>query len=373
MSSIQSAFNTPIERTHEILERLSNQYTGGETIIMAVSGGTDSTVSADVFARYGPEYGFEPDAITHINTGGGIPQSKLTARILADQHGLEFIEYGYRNERDSLAHRVLEHGWSGGYGGSPVTGGHGLEWANRKHKPMDAVYMLFDGQEIWVSGVRKLESEKRSGNVQDSGIERDKPRRTWVAPIMGWTTAEKIEYLMERGLPVSEAYLVLGFSGECTACSFDDAGLLTDLELLCPELAHALKTLAVWVGMRAVRGDINLEAKRLCWGWEPETESSNKDVDKLAQSDFASRANVGSRGVNIEDATEKDLEETHAQILSENPTAMDMVGCSAESCAEREIPDWVTELPSEQIIDRSDVKTVWNGGFDQVSQRFAHL
>lgn len=338
-STQQMSFTTPLERSREVIARCARNHEA-EHITLAVSGGTDSVLAAYVFGLLGPEYGLVPDSVTHINTGTGIPQSRLTARIIAEILDLEWIEQGYRNEQDALAVRVLDHGWPAAFSGSPWAGGHGLEWANRKDKPMDEVYVLIDGQQIWISGARKLESKKRQGNVPDSGVQRDKPRRVWCSPIAGWTAAEKRTYIEKWGLPVSEAYIFLGFSGECTACAFDERGLLTNIDLLSPELGYALRTLAVWLYQRVRRGDVELDPKRLCWGWEP---------------------------------GEDDVPDEGQQQLSdeEQPTARAMVGCDEESCATRESPMWVVNLPDEQIVDRADVLTWWSDGIEAVAERFS--
>lgn len=354
-TSYQGSFTGPIERSKEVLERCANQY-DFDHITIAVSGGTDSVVAADVFARYGPEYDLEPDSITHINTGAAIPQSRLTAKIMADMHGLDFTEQGYRNQRNALGPRVLRNGWPASYGGHPSELGHGREWANRKDKPMQAVYVDIDGFQLWVSGARKLESKKRQGSVPDSGVDRDKPRRVWVSVIGGWTTQEKREYIKNKGLPVSEAYIALGYSGECTACAFDNAGLLTDIDLLCPELGHAIRTLALWLYQRVRRGDVELEAKRLCWGWEPDGKIGPEDVEQDVVQEKITMPRK-------EDAAD---DETPARI--EIPTAKSMVGCDEDSCSTREKPTWVLDLPSKQIVDRHDVESHWQTG--EVPQRY---
>lgn len=318
-TTVQTSFTTPIDRSKEVLQRVADIYDPDE-IVIAVSGGTDSVVAADVMARIGPTVGLNPAKVVHINTGASVPQTELTARIIADKHDLEFVKEGYRNQRNSLAWRVLEQGWPAAYGGHPTELGHGREWANRKNKPMDEVYVNIDGFQMWVSGARKLESGKRQGNVPDSGFEEDKPRRVWVQVIGGWTTAEKRQYIKERGLPVSESYLFLGFSGECTACSFDSVGILTDIDFLCPELAYALRSVALWLYQRARRGDVDIDPKQLCWGWEPEEGGFN---------------------------------------TKEESTAQDMVGCDDESCSSEIDESWITELPDEQIVTRSDVAEWW--------------
>jgi len=325
--TVQTSFRSPLARSKEILQRLAAQYEFDHATV-AVSGGTDSAIAADVFARLGPDYGFELDSLVHINTGAAVPQSRLVAKIVAEMHDLEFIQQGYRNDQDALAARILANGWPGDYGGSPTTGGHGLEWANRKHKPMEEVYVNIDGLQLWVSGARKLESKKRQGNVPDSGIEKDKPRRVWCSIISGWTSAEKRAYIQDRGLPVSEAYLTLGFSGECVACAHDNMGLLTDIDLLCPELSYCIRSLAVWLSQRVKRGDVDLDQKRLRWGW---------DVDDDTQTDDGQ------------------------QQLTD--TAQSMVGCAEGNCKTMdEKPTWVLDLPEEQLVTRSDVENYWRTG-----------
>ena len=337
----QSTFSTPLERSKEVLRRCSQQYDPDE-VVLTVSGGTDSVVAADVFARFGPEVGLKPDRVLFVNTGTAVPQTRLVAQLIAEMHGLEFHEEGYRNQRDSLAARVLQNGWPGGYGGSPATGGHGLEWANRKHKPMDEAYVSIDGFQVWGSGARKLESKNRSGNLPDSGIEQDKPRRAWCSVIGGWTTQEKREYIKERGLPVSETYLLLGFSGECTACSFDNQGLLTGIDLLCPELAHCIRSLTVWVYQRQQRGDIDIDPKRICWGWEPN--------EQLDSPEYVTQIVEELTGV------EDGLKE------STDNTAQEMVGCDPESCGGDADTNWVKDLPANQLVTRDDVIDYWNSG-----------
>jgi 3'-phosphoadenosine 5'-phosphosulfate sulfotransferase (PAPS reductase)/FAD synthetase len=343
-SGRQSSFTTPVQRSKEILKRAAKLHSDHDRVMLAVSGGTDSIVAADIVARYGPEYGIKPDTVVHINTGTGIPQTRLVAKVFAEVHGLEYHEQGYRREQDSIAHRVLNNGWPGGYGGSPMTGGHGLEWANRKDKPMDQVYVDYDGLQIWTSGARDLESARRSANMVNGAIDKDRPRRIWVSPIYGWTPEDKVEYLMEQGLPVSVAYLGLGFSGECTPCAFDDAGVLNDLEGLAPELAYAVRSLSVWLYQRVRRGDVEIEPKRLCWGWEVE-EDDEVDTDGQQR-----------------------LDGTEACPVSQTKT-----GCDTETCGEREMPEWVRDLPWWQIVDRTDVEAAWDGQLPKVAARFGHV
>lgn len=326
----QASFTDPMDRSREVLRRLARQYDPDECVI-ASSGGTDSILAADVMCRLAPEYGIEPTKLVHINTGACIPQTELAAQIVAEMHDLEFVKQGYRNQRNALGPRVLSDGWPAAYGGHPSGLGHGREWANRKDKPMDAVYVEIDGIQVWVSGARKLESKKRQGSVPDSGIEKDKPRRVWCAVIGGWTDAEKRRYIRERGLPVSESYLLLGFSGKCVACSFDGQGLLTGIDLLCPELAYCIRRLAVWLYQRAKTDRVDIDPKQLCWGWEP-GKNNVQDFD------------------------------------GDPDTAQEMVGCDPESCGGNADIGWVRDLPANQLVTRDDVTEWWASG--TVPERF---
>lgn len=216
---------------------------------------------------------------------------------------------------------------------------------------MDGLYSNLPGKQIWISGGRLAESDRRSSTVADSAIDRKerRNRRVWVQPIHSWSDAEKKEYLLESNIPVSEAYLVMGHSGECNACSFDDAGLLDDLDLLAPELAQALRYLAVWLYQRVRRGDVDIPAKKLRWGWEPDT--YDDDVDDEDQTTLLDRDDSD----------------------AERAESMEIVGCSSTGCSDRNIPDWIRDLDEDRVVDRADVLDAWNGNAGDVVDRFRSL
>lgn len=346
-TTIQSTFATPIDRTKEVLRRLADQHGDADHIVLSTSGGTDSLVAADVMARYGPDFGFDPGPVFHANTGTGVPQTLLAAQVFAAVHGLAYIEGTPYRDKDTVAAQVLENGWPGAYPGTFSTGGHAVMWATRKDRPMDGLYSNLPGKQIWVSGGRLQESDRRSATVADNAIDRKerRNRRVWVQPIHSWSDEEKRDYLRRSNLPVSEAYLVMGHSGECNACSFDDTGLLDDLDLLAPELAQAIRTLTVWLYQRVRRGDVDIAPKRLRWGWTPETDDAD-DVDDNQDTLF--------------DPPDADA----------RADDMEIVGCSSGSCETRNIPDWIRDLDSDRIIDRADVLDAWNGNADAVVDRF---
>jgi len=346
----QSSFAGPMERTEEVLERAARLHGDADHIVLATSGGTDSLVAADVVARKGPDYGLDADVVFHANTGTGVPQTLLAAQVFAALHGLAYIEGTPYREQDKVAPQVLENGWPGAYPGSFSSGGHAVMWATRKDRPMDGLYSNLPGKQIWISGGRLAESDRRSSTVANSAIDRKerRNRRVWVQPIHSWSDEEKRDYLLESNIPVSEAYLVMGHSGECNACSFDDAGLLDDLDLLAPEMARALRYLAAMVYAKVRSGELDIPPKKLRWGWEPDTYDED-DVDDGQTTLFDSDSDA------------------------ERAESMEIVGCSSTGCSDRNIPDWIRDLDADRVVDRADVLDAWDGNAGDVVDRFRSL
>jgi 3'-phosphoadenosine 5'-phosphosulfate sulfotransferase (PAPS reductase)/FAD synthetase len=325
----QTSFATPDEKARDILRRAAG--VDADTTAIAVSGGTDSIYAAWLAATIGPEVGVEPDVVVHANTGAAIPQTRLVAKVIAEIVDARFVDAN----NGTLGPRVLSRGWPAG-----TIQGHYFEFIERKSDVFDELYHELEGEQLWISGARATESKRRSGNVPDSGLESDSRRAklTWCSPAAGATSSEKWDAIVDERLPVSESYLLLGMSGECVACSFDDAGLLTDLDILAPNLSWALRCLTAWLALRAKRGDVDITPKQLCWGWDPET---------------------------------NDTQTTDQQTIDGEQTEQDWVGCGGSSCGERDIPDRVRDLEPSQIVDRSDVLEHWEtGSLDHITERF---
>lgn len=182
-----------------------------------------------------------------------------------------------------LAHRILEHGFPADSQGGPGSGGHWPEFINRKLDTWDKVYSGFSGEHLWISGGRVAESDRRAGNLGDGAVDFSEtgdrqPRKTWIAPIHGLLDTEKAEYIDEYDIPETIAYDLLGYSGDCTACSFDDPRVLNEIRIVCPELAAALSRLVVWVYQRIRRGDIDQPIERAVWGTPLEDDADPPDA-----------------------------------------------------------------------------------------------
>lgn len=326
----QTTFQSPEKKARDILQRATS--VDADTTVIAVSGGTDSIYAAWLTATVGREVGIEPDVVVHANTGAAIPQTRLVAKVIAEMVDARYVE----GNNGTLGPRVLSRGWPAG-----TIQGHYFEFIERKSDVFDSLYHDLEGEQLWISGARATESKRRSGNVPDSGLASDSRRAklTWCSPAAGATSAEKWDAIIDMELPVSESYLLLGMSGECVACSFDDAGLLSDLDILAPNVSWAIRCLTGWLALRAKRGDVDITPKQLCWGWDPETDDT--------------------------------LDETNQQTFDGEQAEQDWVGCGGSSCGDRDIPDPVRDLEPAQIVDRSDVVEYWEtGSMEHITERF---
>lgn len=256
-----------------------------EWVFAAVSGGTDSLAAVDVFRRLAPEYGLELDGVFHINTGAGLPSTSRTVQEYAAEHGLAYIEGINRTAGEMLAHRVLTHGWPGHGTGAPgKAGGHQMEYINRKERPLEGLYRSFAGDILLVSGARAYESDNRAANMGNSPVDFGetggrKPRLSWVSPCYGWPDQLKADYIAGRSLPETLAYDFVGYSGECTACSYDHPTILKEIALVSPELAYSLSTLVVWTYQRIRSGRLDVPLHRAVWGWDRALEAGDDDGD----------------------------------------------------------------------------------------------
>lgn len=277
----QLSFKPPEAKVREVLSMAAKR--DYDHVIALVSGGTDSLCAVDAYHRLRGDYDLPPiDLVVQTNTGTTLPTTLETAREFCAERGLSYAEV--RNQKDGrmLAHRILEHGFPAHSQGGPGSGGHWPEFINRKLDTWDKVYSSFPGQQLWISGGRVDESDRRAGNLGDGAVDFGEsgdrhPRKTWVAPFHGVLDGEKARYIEEHGIPETVAYDFLGYSGDCTACSFDDPRVLNEIRLLCPELAWALETLIVWVYQRIRRGEIDQPIERCVWGTEIDSEGTVPD------------------------------------------------------------------------------------------------
>lgn len=275
-ASTQSSFTTPEEKINRALASAAKH--SFDRVIGFGSGGTDSLFAIDAYRRFRGRHGLpEIDAVVQTNTGASVPQTLDTCREFCRDRDLAYIEAINTNPERQLAPRVLGHGW-------PTERTHGFEFINRKQDTWDAVYRAFAGDLLCISGARFAESDRRAMNIGSGAVDRGEtgdrqPRKTWVAPLYGVTDDEKAEYIAAHDIPRTPAYDVLGYSGDCVACSFDDPRILNEIRILSPELARALEILVVWTYMRIRRGDIDQPLSRAVWGTKGLDEDAKNQPD----------------------------------------------------------------------------------------------
>jgi len=293
VSSQQSLIPRP-EKTDETLAMAARQ--DYDRVIAFASGGTDSLCAIDAYNRRHERHDLPPiDVVVQTNTGTTLPSTLKTAREFCAQRDLRYMEVRNQHVPDEdsdnyrmLAPRIVRNGFPANSQGGPGKGGHWMEFINRKQDTWDSVYGGFPGQQLWISGGRVAESDRRAMNLGDGAVDVGEtgdrhPRKTWLAPCFGWLDEEKAEYIEEFGIPETDAYPVVGYSGDCTACSFDDPRVLNEIRILSPELAHCLEILVVWVYNRIRRGDLDQPISRCVWGTELEGEADRAVSDETCQ------------------------------------------------------------------------------------------
>jgi len=272
-----------------------------DRVIGLASGGTDSLCAIDAYHRHHEDHDLPPiDLVVQTNTGTTLPSTLDTAREFCAERQLPYIEVLNQHEpaEDSdnyrmLGPRVVRHGWPSNSQGGPNSGGHWVEFINRKQDTWDTVYGSFAGELLCISGGRVAESDRRAMNLGDGAVDFGEtgdrhPRKTWLAPCHGWLDAEKARYVDAHDIPVAPAYDFLGYSGDCVACSFDDPRVLNQVRLRCPELAWGLSTLVVWVYARIRRGELDQPIERCVWGTELREDEGGhiKDDGETCQRDL---------------------------------------------------------------------------------------
>ena len=161
-----------------------------------VSGGNDSTVAAHLAVRFGRGV----DALVHINTGIGIPETGQYVRSFAQWLEMPLIEKYPPREYEDL---VMQYGFPG-----PAAHRYMYSWL--KERALREVRR--EAQEgkrrrvLFITGVRTTESRRRMGHVES--VNRD-GNIVWVAPIKDFEHRDIWAYRDEFALPRNE---VVAFS-----------------------------------------------------------------------------------------------------------------------------------------------------------------
>jgi phosphoadenosine phosphosulfate reductase len=190
------------------------------------SGGHDSLVSTHKAMAEG-----DAEAVVHIDTGIGIPETQEFVRETCDEHGwpLEVVSSDHNYEQI-----VRDNQFPG-----PAV--HIIMYSKLKERALRIVARWHDGKPVFVTGVRKHESEARFKNVEP---EQEDSQWIWRANIHDFTQRDVDAYIDEHDLrrsPVKQKY---HHSGECLCGAFGNrTEELTVLEAHYPETADRIKHL----------------------------------------------------------------------------------------------------------------------------------
>jgi 3'-phosphoadenosine 5'-phosphosulfate sulfotransferase (PAPS reductase)/FAD synthetase len=210
MSSATTVSNDPQAFAGRVAEQVAERDCG--VVVALCSGGHDSTAMLLRMADAGVV-----DVVAHCNTGTGIPQTREYVMKRAADAAVPYIE-GLPPEGDRFADIVFDAGFPGDnkFAHQPVR-------ERLKGRVRDKIVSGFDGEVVFLTGVRRHESDARWNERSASGIElsdRDGREYVWVNPCTAYLGTDVNDELDCHDCPRNEVRDVLGSSGECLCASF---------------------------------------------------------------------------------------------------------------------------------------------------------
>jgi 3'-phosphoadenosine 5'-phosphosulfate sulfotransferase (PAPS reductase)/FAD synthetase len=283
-----------IARSLEILNEALSAYPIVGTYWLS-SGGNDSAIVGHLLrGRY--------DAVLHVNTGTGIPETTQYVRDVAAVWGDTLHVLRPKNSyRDLVLGEVIAStgpnaGKRAVWKGFPGPAGHKVMYRHLKDEPLMRFRKSVVGDQgrtrkvIYLGGMRWAETDRRFRNAeaidQDGAI-------VWVSPLVHWTDAHMREYraryrchqdhehaphrlCFDGALPLNEVTEHIHMSGECLCGAYAKPGELDEIEFFYPETAAKLRALEEAVaaaGLKACR-----------WGQKPPGESNAAAAGRLCSS-----------------------------------------------------------------------------------------
>lgn len=205
--------------------------------VALVSGGHDS--AAVVLASIAA--GIPVDLIAHANTGIGIEASREYVRYIAAQTGTPYVE-GLPPEGDRIADIIMgkenreDDNGSGNPGSNPQS--HGPTRERLKGRFKDKLHQSFDGTVVFITGVRRAESNVRWESLNPTGIDvsgRKGHDYIWANPITNYTGRDVRDTLQKHDIEPNPVRDFLGYSGECLCFAFESFLSLGKVYTVAPE------------------------------------------------------------------------------------------------------------------------------------------
>lgn len=206
------------------------------------SGGNDSTASVYLARNY-------VDAAVHIDTGIGISDEGRTAldhvRACCEVWELPLIVL--RTSPEVYRHIVLRDDKPGG--GFPAR--HDITYhllKNQRLQEFQRDKSKRGEMLLFVTGVRKSESVRRSSGVASKPIDEPRGRLTrcaWANPIIGFAQAHLASLREKANLPQCDGAALIHKSGECLCGAFPQPFSLEELSYWFPTTGKYIRSLEV--------------------------------------------------------------------------------------------------------------------------------
>ncbi|MGW2961217.1 phosphoadenosine phosphosulfate reductase domain-containing protein [Streptomyces sp. NPDC001220] len=274
-----------ITRSFAIFDRVLAAFPVVATVGL-FSGGNDSVIVNHLFRH-------RVDAIAHVNTGTGVPETTQHVRDVVGAWNLPLHELHPRHSyRDLVLGNVLStRGKNIGrqvWKGFPGPAGHSVMYRRLKDEPLQRLRGQIIGRHgrsrnlVYLGGMRWAETDRRFRNAEE--VDRE-GALIWVSPIVHWTDAHMREYrnrhrctlphqhadhmlCTPNALPLNEVTVHLHMSGECLCGAFAKPGELDEIEFFYP---HATKPL------RELEGEAETAGLPACkWGQRPPGERTRR-------------------------------------------------------------------------------------------------
>lgn len=243
-----------VAEARHIVEEAALTHGPIEAIFLMLSGGNDSMVLLDVCKGMA-------DAIVHINTGIGIPETNQFVRDVVRPIRLPFHEMHppvpYRDIVLGTGRGARPDGGGALFGGFPGPGSHHFIYTRLKERCVEQLirdHRTKRGQRFMLlTGIRNAESQRRMGYAHATDR---KGGQVWVNPLIRWSNDLMREYRTTRNLPVNEVTKHLHMSGECLCGAFAHPGELEEIGFFYPEFVARIRALEAEArdrGLRACR------------------------------------------------------------------------------------------------------------------------
>jgi len=190
------------------------------------SGGHDSLVSTHKAMND------DAEKVLHIDTGIGLPETQEFVKETCATHGWDLDIVSSDHDYEEI---VLENQFPG-----PAV--HIIMYAKLKERALRKVARRHDGKPIFITGVRRHESEARFRNLDEPTMEVSS--WIWKANIHDFHDEDVEQYIEQHELRKSPVKTTYHHSGECLCGAFGNrAEELTLLEAHYPDTAEYIKNL----------------------------------------------------------------------------------------------------------------------------------